>query len=159
MPAHSPGKAAGRPEDVIGKGNVDWIAKDAMGYFLSRVFKKYEMLQEPLPTRYDVKSAYYGSLLKRLRDRYGAELDGTNPPLQLEDVPGLTMSKFDEKVSVYAESILNPKYEALARRLKELAAMTEDDKVLAAQKEAMRQTAPPKNERRRRNNPKRNPYL
>jgi hypothetical protein len=159
MPAYSAGKAAGRPEDVISKGNVDWIAKDTMGYFLSQVFKKYELLQEPLPTRYDVKSAYYGSLLKRLRDRYGAALDGTNPPLQLEDVPGLTMSKFDEKVSVYAESILNPKYEALARRLKELAAMTEDDKVLAAQKEAMRQTAPPKNERRRRNNPKRNLYI
>ena len=159
MPAHS-GKAAGRPEDVIGKGNVDWIAKDKMGYFLSQVFKKYELLQEPLPTRYDVKSAYYGSLLKRLRDRYGAALDGTNPPLQMEDVPGLTMSKFDEKVSVYAESILNPKYDALARRLKALAAMTDEEKQQAAWKKNMQQSAPSKLERRRRTiNPKGQSYI
>lgn len=156
MPARAETRS---PEDVIGRGNVDWIAKETMGYFLSQVFRKYELLQEPLPTKYDVKSAYYGSLLKRLMDGYGAALVGAGLPLRQEDVSNLVMAKFDEKVSGYAASILNPKHDALARRLKELAAMTDEEKALAAQKDAMRHAAPPEKERRRRANPKRNLYI
>lgn len=140
----------------MSRGDVDRIAKAAMGYFLSQVFKRYELLQDPLPTRYDVKSAYYARLLGMLRDSYGATLGGTTP---MKYASGLPMAKFDEKVSEYADSILNKKYMDVVRRIEELAAMTDEEKVLAAQKNAVNQSAPPKKERKRsRANPKMNRY-
>ncbi|MCX6821037.1 MAG: hypothetical protein NT016_03740 [Candidatus Aenigmarchaeota archaeon] len=144
----------------MSRGDVDRIAKAAMGYFLSQVFKRYELLQDPLPTRYDVKSAYYARLLGMLRDSYGSAPGGAGQPLRVENVPGLHMaSKFDEKVSEYADSILNKKYMDVVRRIEELAAMTDEEKVLAAQKNAVNQSAPPKKERKRsRANPKMNRY-
>ena len=153
-----------KPEEVIGRGNVDWIAKATMSYFLSGEFQKYELLEEPLPTREKVKSGYCSSLLDKLRVRYGAALDDTVPPLgvtssseetqkQLGYVSRLPMAKkFDETVRDYAESILNSKYEAVASFLKELAAMTPAEQVLTVQnrrKKNTQQPAPSKQERRR----------
>ena len=156
-----------KPEEVIGKGNVDWIAKATMSYFLSGEFQKYELLEEPLPTREKVKSDYCSSLLDKLRVRYGAALDDTVPPLgvtssseetqkQLEYVSGLPMAL--GKVRDYADSTIGPKYNKVALFLKGLAPMTDEEKALAVQKRRRKndqQPAPPKLEgRRRRFNPK-----
>jgi len=168
MSAQAPARTGRKkPEEVIGRGNVDWIAKATMSYFLSGEFQKYELLEEPLPTREKVKSGYCSSLLDKLRVRYGAALDDTVPPLgvtssseetqkQLLYVSGLPMAL--GKVQEYADSTIDPKYNKLALFLKDLAAMTDEEKALAVQKRRRKndqQPAPPKRERRRRRiNPK-----
>jgi len=157
-----------KPEEVIGKGNVDRIAKVTMGYFLSQEFKKYELLEKPLPTRDGLKSEYYKRFLKSLREMYGAALYDTDPPLsegtQSEEtlrqkyVSHLPMAKLGT-VQDYAD-LLETKYDEVALFLKGLAKMTDEEKALAVQKRRrknIQQPAPPKRERRRRRfNPKQN---
>jgi len=141
--------SARTPENVIGRNNIDRIAKDTMGEYLSKTFRRYELLQDKLPKKYDVKSAYYALLSENLNDAYGFELGGKGP-LRPDQVSDLHMaSKFDEKVSDYAESILDIKHSAAAQHAKKMAGMTGEEKLQAAQKESIRNAAPPKKERKR----------
>jgi len=159
-----------RPKDVILRGDLDWIAKETMSYFLSREFQsevrryKRELLEKPLPekplaTKDELKFVYYDKLLKSLRNRYGIALDDIDPPLAapLSDeeaerdgyVSSLPMSELEGKVKNYVNSIFDSKYAKALHSVKELTAMTMEERQQALQKEDSKETASQKPEKKR----------